>query len=491
MYPTTYLFSPALRLILVISLIGVCVSCAPSPTPTASTATPVAAYLPPNVIFIMADDLGYADIGPYGQEKIATPVLDSLAAQGMRFTQFYAGSSVCAPSRAVLLTGLHTGHTEIRGNKQYQRRNGQYPLTPGIPTLASVLQDAGYATGMIGKWGLGDPNTVGKPANHGFDYFFGYTDQVLAHNYWPEYLWENDQRVDLDNEVQYLDSTAWHQGLGSITTGRVDYAQDLFLAKAKTFITDHQNEPFFLYLPVTTPHDNGEQPADQRFEVPEQGTYADRDWTENQKNYAAMISRLDGNIGELLALLAELNLEKETLVVFTSDNGPLRQHPTTDFFDSNGALRGGKRDLYEGGIRVPFIARWPGAIAPGTTSEYPAALWDMLPTLAELARQTVPDSLDGRSILPVLTGVDKTAPPAYLYWEFHEGEGAQAIRQGDWKAVRNGIHANPNAPIELYNLATDLSETQNVAAQHPEQVAELTRLLESARTPSSLFPIGK
>jgi len=444
---------------------------------------------PPNIIFIMADDLGYGDIGPYGQQKIQTLRLDQFAAEGMKFTQFYAGTAVCAPSRAVLMTGLHTGHVEIRGNLQYGVRNGQQPLTPGIPTVATVLKDAGYRTGMIGKWGLGDPNTHGKPRNHGFDYFFGYTDQVLAHNYYPEYLWRNDEKVMLDNEVQYLDTAAWHDGLGSYSTKKVDYSHDLFIEDALSFIDEHQDSAFFLYLPFTIPHDNGEQADTMRFEVPSQGIYADKDWTKKEKDYAAMITRMDEGVGRILDRLKERGLDDNTIVFFTSDNGPMRNRPTMDFFDSNGPLRGGKRDLYEGGIRVPLLVRWPGHVEAGTTSSYPGAFWDVLPTLADLAGQPAPEDIDGISFLPALMGEENQPEHDYLYWEFHEGDGAQAIRQGKWKAVKNGVKTATPQPVELYDLSKDLGEEQNLAGQLPGKTAELDSLMDTARAKSELFPL--
>jgi len=444
---------------------------------------------PPNIIFIMADDLGYGDIGPYGQEYIQTPQLDQFAAEGMTFTQFYAGTAVCAPSRAVLMTGLHTGHVEIRGNMQYSVRNGQQPLTPGIPTIATVLKNAGYATGMIGKWGLGDPNTSGKPSRHGFDYFFGYTDQVLAHNYYPEYLWRNDEKVMLNNEVKYLDTVAWHDGLGSYSIKKVDYSHDLFIEDALSFIDGHQDSAFFLYLPLTIPHDNGEQVDSMRFEVPSQGIYENEDWTKKEKDYAAMITRMDEGVGRILDRLNEHGLDDNTIVFFTSDNGPMRNRPTMNFFDSNGPLRGGKRDLYEGGIRVPFLAHWPGHIEAGTTSAYIGAFWDVLPTLAALAGQSPPKETDGISFLPTLVGEGAQAQHDFLYWEFHEGDGAQALRQGKWKVVKNGVKTATPEPAELYDLSEDLGETRNLAGQFPEKVAELDSLMQAARTDSELFPL--
>ena len=465
-----------------VSLLVAFLSCQPNHQDSEATSLP-------NIIFIMADDLGYGDIEPYGQSFIRTPHLSTLASEGMTFTQFYAGTAVCAPSRAVLMSGLHTGHVEIRGNMQYKSRNGQYPLTPGIPTLATILKSAGYITGMIGKWGLGNLNTQGKPANHGFDYFFGYTDQILAHNYYPEYLWRNDEKIPLQNEVVYLDSTAWHKGLGSYSTNKEAYSHDLFMEDARSFIRDHKDQPFFLYLPLTIPHDNGEQHDSLRFEVPDQGIYQQEDWTRKEKDYAAMISRMDKGIGSILDQLQQLNLDGETIIFFTSDNGPMRNIPTTTFFNSNGPLRGGKRDLYEGGIRVPFLARWPGKIAAGATSEHIGAFWDMLPTIADIADQPIPSNTDGISILPTLLGQEQENIHDHLYWEFHEGSGAQAIRQGKWKAVKLNVKEENNDPLELFDLSTDLEETNDLAAEFPDKVEELERLIRESRTPSALFPL--
>lgn len=437
----------------------------------------------------MADDLGYADISPYGQTKISTPTLDRMAAEGLLFTQFYAGTSVCAPSRAVLMTGLHTGHAEIRGNKQYGDREGQQPLTPGVTTMATLAKQAGYHTGMIGKWGLGDPHTQGKPANHGFDFFFGYSDQVLAHNYYPEYLWRNDEKVFLKNEVTYLDSAAWHRGLGSRSTGRVEYSHDLFVEEALQYINRHQQDPFLLYVPLTIPHDNGEQVDSMAFEVPSQGAYADTGWQKKEKDYAAMITRMDAGIGKILTHVHEQGLDKNTIMFFTSDNGPMRAHPTTEFFDSNGPLRGGKRDLYEGGIRVPMIVRWPEKISPGTTSDHLAGFWDVLPTFADLYGQNLDAASDGISFLPTLLGEADQRQHDHLYWEFHEGTGAQALRKGDLKVVKNNVKVNADAPLELYDLAIDLGEENNIAQEHPNKIAEFEQLIIGSRTVSNLFPL--
>jgi arylsulfatase A-like enzyme len=444
----------------------------------------------PNFIFIMADDLGYGDVGIYGQTMIKTPNIDQLATDGMTFTQFYAGTSVCAPSRSVLMTGLHSGHTQIRGNKQYRYQNGQLPLPDSAKTVAEYLQEAGYTTGMIGKWGLGDPNTTGDPAKQGWDHYFGYTDQVLAHNYYPEYLWRNGEKVMLDNEVQYLDTALWHDGLGSYSTGQVQYSHDLFMEETLQFLDENRDRSFFLYLPFTIPHDNGEQLDTLRFEVPDQGEYANEDWARREKDYAAMITRMDHGIGRMVDFLDQAGLSENTLIFFTSDNGPMKDIYTTEFFNSNGPLRGSKRDLYEGGMREPFLVKWPGQIEAGSHSDHLGGFWDILPTLLDLAGEPIPEHVDGISIKPTLLGQDQRSTHQYLYWEFHEGTGSQAIRQGDWKAVKLNIKQDPNFPTELYNLATDLGEETNLADQHPDKLQELEQLMKEARIPSPEFPLA-
>ena len=443
----------------------------------------------PNFIFIMADDLGYADLGVYGQQRIKTPNLDRMANEGMLFTQFYAGTAVCAPSRSVLMTGMHNGHTPVRGNKQHGYRNGQLPLPDSAITMAEHLKSKGYFTGMIGKWGLGEPGTSGDPLIQGWDFYFGYTDQVLAHNYYPEFLWRNGEKIMLDNQVQYLDSTLWHDGLGSFSTKQEEYSHDLFIDEAKKFIDENQHQKFFLYLPLTIPHDNGEQVDSLRFEVPDQGPYADESWDRRDRDYAAMITRMDNGIGEIMSQLVDLQLDSNTVVFFTSDNGPMKG-PTTVFFNSNGSLRGEKRDLYEGGIREPFIVRWPGHIPAGEVSDHLGGFWDVLPTLLDLADEDLPSGLDGISFKPTLLGEGEQLQHPYLYWEFHEGTGAQAIRQGHWKAVKLEVKQRTDFPMELYDLSSDPAEARNIAADHPEKVIELENLMKEARTPSKDFPLA-
>lgn len=445
----------------------------------------------PNIIYIMADDMGYADIGCYGQEFIQTPNIDRLAKEGMRFTQHYAGNTVCAPSRCALMTGKHMGHAEVRGNKQAPG-SGQWPLQKGTPTVATYLKKAGYKTAMIGKWGLGNENTTGDPNLHGFDYYMGYLDQVLAHNYFPEFLIRNGERVYLDNEVKYLDSTAWHKGLGSYSTKKVEYSNDIFAEEALNYIEENSDTTFFLYLPVTIPHDNGEELPGEWNEVPDFGIYANKDWPKAQKGYAAMITRLDGYIGRIMQKLKDEGIDDNTIVFFTSDNGPMPDpdRTYTQFFNSNGPYRGGKRDLYEGGIRIPLIARWPGKIQPDTKSGLVSAFWDFLPTACELAGVPVNESIDGISFLPALLGKEQPKHE-YLYWEFTELGGKQAILKDQWKAVRNNVFADPNSLPELYNLNTDPGETTNLSDQNPELANQLSKMMEEVRTESTVFPLHR
>lgn len=431
-------------------------------------ATPVCAAAP-NIIFILADDLGYGDVGCYGQKQIATPHLDALAAGGMRFTQCYAGSTVCAPSRSVLMTGQHTGHTQVRGN-------ALVPLRPEDVTVAEVLKTAGYRTGLIGKWGLGEPESTGVPNRQGFDYFFGYLNQKHAHNYYPDHLWRNQEKVAYPGNVV-------EKGVAS---KRTTYSHDLFMAEALKFVGEEQDKPFFLYLACTIPHANNEA-GKLGMETPSDAPYTDRAWPQAQKNHAAMITRLDADVGKLVKRLQELKLDERTIIFFTSDNGPHREgggDPT--FFRSSGPLRGIKRSLTEGGIRVPMIVRWPGHIKPGQVSEQVWAFWDFLPTAAALAGTKPPTGIDGVSMLPALQGEPQTGHE-FLYWEFHEGGFSQAVRMGDWKYIRRPYAKDP-AP-ELYNLRTDLGEAKNVAAEQKDVVAKIEAYLKTARTDSKDWPV--
>lgn len=446
--------------------------------------------LKPNIIYIMADDLGYADVGCYGQKLIKTPNIDQLAAEGMRFTNHYAGTSVCAPSRCVLMTGMHMGNVEIRGNKQWQPQ-GQMPISKETVTVAEKMKEAGYATGMIGKWGLGNTVTTGDPNKQGWDFFYGYTDQVLAHNYWPEYLIKNGEKIYLENEVKYLDTAAWHKGLGSYSTQKKQYSNDLFTEEAISFIDSHQQEPFFLYLPYTIPHNNGEALPGQKMEVPDFGSYKNKEWAADSLGYAAMIERLDNYVGQIVDKVDALGIGQRTLIIFTSDNGPMQERVGfTRFFDSNGIYRGGKRDLYEGGIRVPFIARWSGTVKAGMENNHISNFADFLPTACDIAGIESAISIDGISYLPALKGETQTPHP-FLYFEFYEGGKSQAVRQAAWKAVRTGVFENPDAPWELYNLNQDPSETTNLATANPEILQALIQIAEKAHTTDPNWPLFK
>ncbi|HJN17613.1 MAG TPA: arylsulfatase [Armatimonadota bacterium] len=420
----------------------------------------------PNIIFIMTDDLGYGDLGCYGQQVIQTPHIDRLAAEGVRFTDCYAGSTVCAPSRCVLMTGKHTGHCHVRGN-------ARVPLRPEDVTVAELLRGQGYTTGTIGKWGLGEPDTTGIPNRQGFDYWFGYLNQKNAHNYYPEFLWRNEEKVTLE---------------GNLEGAKSEYTHDIFTQEALHFVDDHKDDPFFLYLPYTIPHANNELGRDSGdgMEVPDYGSYADEKWKQPQKGHAAMITRMDRDIGSLLSLLAELDLEKDTLLFFTSDNGPHKEGGADpEFFNSSGPLKGYKRDLYEGGIRVPMIARWPGMIRPGE-SDQPWAFWDFLPTACQFAGAKPPSDIDGISMLPAVFGREQQSHE-FMYWEFHERGFNQAVRMGDWKAVRKGF----DEPIELYDLSEDIGETNDVAGEQPDVVATIEDYLKTARVDSEEFPVEK
>lgn len=427
----------------------------------------------PNIILILADDLGYGDLGCYGQQKIKTPNLDRLASEGMTFTQFYAGSTVCAPSRCVLMTGKHTGHARIRGNGK-----GQYPLQPQDVTVAELLQSASYRTCALGKWGLGDDGSTGAPRQKGFHEFFGYLTHGHAHDYYPDFLWRNEGKINFDVNRN---------------GGRGNYAHDLFPPAAVNFVRinrpDHQfpDRRFFIYLSVTIPHANNElgRETGNGMEVPDDAPYSQESWPQPEKNKAAMITRLDRDVGRLLDELKKLKADDNTLILFTSDNGPHREGGVDPkFFKSAGPLRGIKRDLYEGGIRVPMIARWPGKIPAGVTNDFAWSFADVLPTLAELGGAQLPPGLDGRSVMPTLLGQQQDALP-YLYWEFHERGFQQALRTGDWKLLQTG----QDKAYELYDLKADPGETVDLAAKHPEVVGQLSALLKSARTESDQWPV--
>ena len=451
----------------------------------------------PNIVYILADDLGYGDLGVYGQKVIQTPHLDRMAAEGVRFTQHYAGSAVCAPSRSALLTGQHTGHTPIRGNAEYLPE-GQQPLPAEAVTLAEVLKSAGYRTGAFGKWGLGFVHTEGDPLNQGFDRFYGYNCQRMAHRYYPPYLWD-------DQEKDFLKGNDTHE--------TVTYAPEVIHEQAVEFIREHRDEPFFLFYPHISPHAEllvpedypnfteykerfGKDPYDGPDWRPKNQAPYGPDWHPSpyapqdypQAAYAVMVEMLDRHVGEIFAVLDELGLSENTIVLFASDNGPHSEGGIdAEDFDSNGILRGSKRDLYEGGIRVPFIAKWPGRIEGGRISDHVSAFWDMMPTFAELAGARVPHEIDGISMVPALLGKGTQPTHDYLYWEFQEQGGKQAVRMGDWKAVRLNAAADPEAPIELYHLAEDPSELRDLASGHPDLVAQAAAMMAGARTFNARF----
>lgn len=437
----------------------------------------------PNIVYILADDLGYGDLGCYGQQRIRTTHLDRMASEGIRFTQHYAGSTICAPSRCALMTGWHGGRAVIRGN---DRR----PLRPEDTTAAQILQRADYRTGLIGKWGLGEAGSTGIPNRKGFDYFFGYLNQAHAHNYYPDFLWRNEEKVPLPNQVKRPEGSPDHPG--GVSTNQALYSHDLFIQEAEQFIRDSAGGPFFLYLALTIPHANN-QAGEKGMEVPDWGEYAARDWPDPQKGHAAMITRMDEGIGRLLDLLKELDIDERTIVFFSSDNGPHREGGNDPQFNkSSGPLRGIKRDLYEGGIRVPLIVRWPGHIQAGRQTDHISANWDFLPTCAELAGLAEPEGIDGISFLPVLLG-QKQKSHAYLYWEFFEKGGKQAVRMGRWKGVRLNVHADPDGPIELYDLEKDIAEICNKAERYPKTVDKIRQIMQAShvRNEAYLFEYEK
>lgn len=419
----------------------------------------------PNIIFVMADDLGYNDLGSYGQKYIQTPHLDQMAKEGMRFTDFYSGAPVCAPARSVLMTGQHTGHTTIRGNfgkggvVGLGGGKGRVPLKEDDITISQVLKKAGYVTGMTGKWGVGEPGTTGEVKRKGWDEFFGYVNQRRAHTYYPTYIWKNDQKFVLE---------------GNQNGRQEQYTHDMFAEFALDFIERHQEEPFFLYLPYLIPHSKYEIPSVQPYEN-------QSNWTEDEKVHAAMITRLDEDMGDMFALLRKLKLDEKTIVFFTSDNGAANRWEGR--FDSSGILKGKKRDVYEGGIRVPMLVRWPGKIQANSMSSNPCWFPDMYPTLTELAKTHYAHSVDGLSILPSLLGQQQNLDERELYWEFYEKGFKQAMRKGPWKAIRYA-----GKPMELYHLGNDLAEQDNIASSHPERVKAFETMFVKNRVPSNHWP---
>lgn len=435
----------------------------------------------PNVIYLLCDDMGYSDIEAYGQQMISTPNLTRLVNNGMSFTQFYASTAVSAPSRASLMTGQHTGHTKIRGNKEIQPE-GQEPLDPNVETLGNLFQQNGYITGCFGKWGMGYPGSGGEANDMGFDVFYGYNCQRKAHSYYPEYLWNNKEKVQL---------------------GGNSYSQDLIHQEALKFIRDNADKAFFGYFTYTIPHAELTQPQDSIVAMYDGKFYEPNQWYDDgdygtalnpRTQFAAMITRLDTYVGQIIAELERLGIAEKTLFIFTSDNGPHNEggaDPT--FFNTEERLRGLKRALYEGGMRVPFIAYWPGTIEAGAISHIQAAGWDMMPTFVELLGEDTnwrDEAMDGLSILPTLTGKGTQQEHEFLYWEFHEENGRQAVRAGDWKLIRQNIK-NGNPTHELYNIAEDPHEDNDLAATYPDKVEELKAIMDREHTHSDMFNFGR
>jgi arylsulfatase A-like enzyme len=452
------------------------------------------AEVKPNIVYILADDLGYGDLGCYGQEKIETPNLDKLASKGMRFTQHYSGVSVCAPSRSSLMTGQHTGHTPIRGNKEVGEE-GQTPLPARSITIAEMLKGAGYTTGAFGKWGLGFIGSEGDPVNQGFDIFYGYNCQRMSHRYYPPHLWSNQEKV-------LLEGNDWEH--------KVTYAPDEIQKQTFKFLEDNKDKPFFAYVPYVLPHAELISPDDAIFKKYD-GKFEEIPYTEDNAYtsdygpnivhkeycpqpkphaaYASMVSRLDTYVGQIMDKLEALGIADNTIIMFASDNGPHEEGGADpEFFNSAGGLRGVKRDLYEGGIRSPFIAVWPNKIKAGSVSSHASAFWDMMPTYADIAGVEVPKQTDGISMLPTLLGENSQKEHDYLYWEFHGRNKKQALRKGDWKAVIYNLEKGGDlAKTQLYNIVNDEKETNDVAKDHPEMVAELEGLIKEAHIESELF----
>lgn len=443
----------------------------------------------PNLIWIMADDLGYGDLGCYGQKVIATPSIDRMAREGMRFRQFYAGATVCAPSRSVLMTGQHHGHTRVRGNAGAKNPLAQ-ALREGDATVAKVLQDAGYRTALVGKWGLGDVGEAesGLPRKHGFDEFFGFLNQLHAHNHYPDFLWRNEQKQTLPNTIIPVGNT----GAGYPTPdGAKVYADDLFADEALRFVRDNKDRPFFLYWSMVIPHANNERSGKlgNGTEVPGLGQYADKPWPDQDKGQAAMVSRMDSYVGRMLDELKQLKLDSRTLVIFTSDNGPHNEsRHDLKRFQPSGPFSGIKRSLTDGGIRVPCIATWPGKIAAGSESEHVAYFGDWMATACELSGAKLPADRDSLSFAPVLLGKPAKSHE-FLYWEFHEGGFHQAaLCQGRWKGIRR---KSLTAPLAVYDLQNDIAEQNDVSASQPEITIKIDTYLKTARSDSTDWPAEK
>jgi len=429
----------------------------------------------PNFVYVMVDDAGYGDFSCFGQKKFKTPSVDRMAKEGMKLTDFYSSSTVCAPSRCSLMTGMHTGHALVRGNKEV-KPEGQSPLADSAQTVPEVLKKAGYVSGMFGKWGLGAPGSEGDPMNQGFDRFYGLNCQRQSHNFYPTHVWSDRKKVQLD---------------------RKHYSHTLIADECLKFIRANKDKPFFCYVPFTIPHAAMQAPEERvapwRKKFPEFENVTGRYGGSVIKNpvaaFAAMMTLMDEDVGRILDLLGELEIEENTLVIFTSDNGPHKEGGhKPDFFDSNGPLKGYKRDLYEGGIRVATTAWWPGKIKAGSTSAHLAAGWDLLPTLCELAGMTKPKGIDGVSFAPTLLGqTKKQEKREYLYWEFHERGGKQAVRMGKWKGIRLNVRKNKDAPIELYDLSKDIGEEKNLADKHPDLVKKMAQAMADSHTTNPNF----
>ncbi len=421
---------------------------------------------PPNVVFVLADDLGYGDLGAYGQKTVRTPNLDRLATEGMKFRQFYSGSTVCAPSRCVLMTGRHTGHCSVRSNS---REATNHDLRPAESTIAEVMKKAGYATAAIGKWGLGEEGSPSLPTSRGFDRFYGYLNQVHAHNYYPAFLWRNGSKDLLHNEVVTIGKpTEGDHYVAERATKAVDWSPALMLSEAQRWIDEVKDRPFFLYLATILPHGGNGQV------VPDLGPYANESWPEGDKSRAALVTRMDTQVGDLLRHLRARGLDRDTIVMFSGDNGPSGGKR----FDPAGGLRGNKGTMYEGGIRVPLIVRWPGVVAAGSVSDHVGYFGDVMATLAEVAGVAPPKDVDSLSFVPALRG-QAQAKHEYLYWEYYEGGSPQAVRFETWKAIRVPMHTGP---VQLYDLASDPAESRDLAAEKPEVVARAVAHMQAAHT---------
>ncbi|WP_407984805.1 arylsulfatase [Pontiella sulfatireligans] len=469
------------------------VLCCAMATGAAAASRPLVASSPkPNIIYILADDLGYGDLSCLGQEHFQTPNIDALKEKGMFFANHYSGSTVCAPSRSALLTGQHTGHTFVRGNKEIMPE-GQHPIPDEVLLLPEMLKPAGYVSGAFGKWGLGYPGSEGDPLKQGFDVFYGYNCQRLGHHYYPFHLWDNEEKVVLD---------------ANAGTAKGAYGPELIHEHTLKFIEDNKDRPFFCYVASIIPHaelaapekymkqfsgiiEEGE-PYEGVDEGPELRLGRYQSQAEPHAAFAAMITLLDDQVGEIVALSEKLGIADNTLIIFTSDNGAHQEGGADpQFFNSNGPYRGYKRDLFEGGVHVPMMAYWPGKIASGTTSEHISAFWDMVPTFTELAGVETPKNTDGLSMVPTLLGKGGQPEHKYLYWEFHEKGGRIAVRMGKWKGVRYNVLKNPNEPMKLFDLSVDPGEQKNIAAEHPETVEQIRHIMDGARTHSEIFTFGQ